>query len=97
MLQCLSAVCAACVDDCRKEEVLNPTVTDTANSGDATDRADLVAWANETAKSVGHTASISSVRDGSISSGVFFFHLLKAIEVGLFLSFLCSGSLAFAA
>jgi len=41
---------------------------------------DMVAWANETAKSVGHSASISSVRDGSISSGVFFFHVLKAIE-----------------
>jgi plastin-1 len=42
---------------------------------------DLVAWANETVKSVGFSGSIGSVRDGSISSGVFFFHVLKAIEV----------------
>ena len=50
---------------------------------------DLVSWANETVKSVGHGASIASVRDGSISSGVFFFHILKAIEVSSFRPLLC--------
>jgi len=52
---------------------------DNKGGGNMLSEADVVAWANRSVEPAG-IAPISSLKDGSMSSGVFLLHLIRAIE-----------------